>query len=607
MHVRHDQNSGLPSLRVNEGLLLSRGEYCAYQFDDDTWTDDALKKRVEALDANPNYGVVYGRTTVRHGEQVGHLGGPFNFSKLVNSNYIANNTVMHRREIFEKHGGYDMHILMRRLCDWDLWLRWARHTRFFFIDEVLSVVDVMMEGSLGQTAQYDVFTSRFQIGRDRDAMLIPGALPDYVVDDLAPYSALGKEKVDEMWRHHMVPYLAPRLYLQKLVQPVSVRKTKLNVIVTKAEFDTNVDITITNLAGHLTNRYAFTFVPSSLLTEEDLATADIVIFHRTIDEHAVKLMEKAQKDGKCAVYLMDDDLLSMHELSPEFYYLAPGQPHRDLIIRQLEKADLVLTYSSIMTESAKAHSANVVQLSTNIESKWLEGVRSERSGPLRIAFAGGGARKEEMAMLKDAIQTVSRRHGGNIEFHFWGCAPEGLGNISSPTFIEPFTFSYSEYLSRLRDAAFDIMLVPLFADKRAKRAKCPIKYLEATSAGAIGIYSDVEPYRAVQNEVTGLKVENHPLAWRKAIEAAIEMSAENRNAMAQRAHDDVLANFSAKAQAKALDDALTGTRKRGSLPIEGPKAPAVLMAGANCRNVQACLHAGRCVVGCLLDNLSATG
>jgi len=53
IHVRHDSNSGLPALRVNEGLLMARGEFCAYQFDDDQWTDTALATLLGELRKTP--------------------------------------------------------------------------------------------------------------------------------------------------------------------------------------------------------------------------------------------------------------------------------------------------------------------------------------------------------------------------------------------------------------------------------------------------------------------------------------------------------------------------------------------------------------------------
>ena len=49
----------------------------------------------------------------------------FDAARLQASNYIPNVAVLHRREVFDRVGAYDPHILLRRLCDWDLWLRIA--------------------------------------------------------------------------------------------------------------------------------------------------------------------------------------------------------------------------------------------------------------------------------------------------------------------------------------------------------------------------------------------------------------------------------------------------------------------------------------------------
>jgi len=61
------------------------------------------------------------------------------------------------------------------------------------------------------------------------------------------------------------------------------------------------------------------------------------------------------------------------------------------------------------------------------------------------------------------------------------------------------------------------MIAPLFGGKRAKRAKCPIKFLEITAAGAVGVYSDVEPYSVVVDGLNGIKCENSAESWSAAI------------------------------------------------------------------------------------------
>ncbi len=181
IHVRHDYNCGLPALRVNEGLIMSRGRYCAYQFDDDYWLTDALQILIKTIEDNQEYGLVYGLCNY-HDLLV--FGKPFDYQDLVNGNYIANNSVLHHRFLFERYGGYDMHIIMRRLCDWDLWLRWSRYTRFYFINQYVSFVSHNMPNSLAETVSLDMFSSRVHMEKMRNALLSPYQLKAYEINNL---------------------------------------------------------------------------------------------------------------------------------------------------------------------------------------------------------------------------------------------------------------------------------------------------------------------------------------------------------------------------------------------------------------------------------------
>src|SRR4051812_9470354 len=58
--VRHELRSGLPAVRVNEGIELSRAPLLAFQFDDDVWLPGALDSLVGAVPAGDEPVVVHG-------------------------------------------------------------------------------------------------------------------------------------------------------------------------------------------------------------------------------------------------------------------------------------------------------------------------------------------------------------------------------------------------------------------------------------------------------------------------------------------------------------------------------------------------------------------
>lgn len=561
IHVRHENNSGLPALRVNEGLVLGRGRYCAYQFDDDRWTPDALQTLVGELEKQSEYAVAYGKSEVSLDEQVWVIGEQFNYSKLLSGNYIANNSLIHRRAVFEQFGGYDMHLVMRRLCDWDLWLRWGRQVRFLFVDHLVSLVDAAMEGSLGKTVHFDALTARAHMARNRDRLLTPGKLNGYDLNSLEHLQHLGKRKLNEIWRHLVAPFQSRHREIWMKVAPESDKR--IHVLVTKANFDTAVDITINNFQELLAADFAFTFIPQAQVDEAAIRSSDILLLHRTIDLHACDLLRIAKKYGKSVAFLMDDDLLTFHELSEEFSYLAPGALCRGALEKLICDADVVVTYSQLMQQSVALLNPRHVRLETNVREHWLENTKTKLAAAIgdepasvkktiKIAFAGGGARKEEFAVLWPAIVEVSRQMESLVEFHFWGFAPKGLDELVSPNYCENFTYSYEEYLSRVADSNFDVMIVPLFDEHKAKRAKCPIKFLEIAVAGAVGVYSDVEPYQVVKDGVTGFKCENTIEAWTAAILKAVKLSARQRHDICAASLEQVMLTYTSERQASRV-------------------------------------------------------
>ena len=61
VHVRHEVNGGIHTVRLNEGIDLARGRYLAFQFDDDSWRPHALARLVEALTHLDRPGLAIGK------------------------------------------------------------------------------------------------------------------------------------------------------------------------------------------------------------------------------------------------------------------------------------------------------------------------------------------------------------------------------------------------------------------------------------------------------------------------------------------------------------------------------------------------------------------
>lgn len=127
VYVRHDENSGLPAVRTNEGILLARAGYVAFIFDDNIWEKDALSVMMESMQQAP-VDVLHANTRMVQDEKNSvDLGGwPLSIELLQYSNTIPNGAVLCNRGFFDCYGLYDPHLSLRRICDWDLWRRAAR-------------------------------------------------------------------------------------------------------------------------------------------------------------------------------------------------------------------------------------------------------------------------------------------------------------------------------------------------------------------------------------------------------------------------------------------------------------------------------------------------
>lgn len=131
------QQNGGPAKARNAGLAAANGEWIAFLDADDVWLPEKLERQLGLV--NESVGLVY-TDRVNFGDTAGvgerqsdsvtlHSGRVLE-PLLIRGNFITLSSVLVRRDLIAKVGGFDTNRELMRCEDWDLWLRLAPLTQF---------------------------------------------------------------------------------------------------------------------------------------------------------------------------------------------------------------------------------------------------------------------------------------------------------------------------------------------------------------------------------------------------------------------------------------------------------------------------------------------
>ena len=170
IYIRNDVNSGLPAIRVNQGIIKSRGRYIAYQFDDDQWVDNMLEIMLDKLKKMDSLAFVYGKgrfiNSITKEERV--HGEKYDEQIMIKKgNQILINSFVHSR-----------------LCDWDLWRRWSKHIDLTFIDEIVSIVEYSHKDSISMNTDRNNYVVEEMQKRNMEKELSLYNIEEYEVDNV---------------------------------------------------------------------------------------------------------------------------------------------------------------------------------------------------------------------------------------------------------------------------------------------------------------------------------------------------------------------------------------------------------------------------------------
>lgn len=135
-------NKGVAAAR-NKGAEIATGEFLAFLDADDYWHCEKLENQMEKFRLDAEIGFVHcGLTNVdENGERIDdHLSGEEGWvadSLLKFQEVVIANTIVVKREVFTKVGGYDTNRDLHPSEDWDLCYRLARECKLGFVREPL--------------------------------------------------------------------------------------------------------------------------------------------------------------------------------------------------------------------------------------------------------------------------------------------------------------------------------------------------------------------------------------------------------------------------------------------------------------------------------------
>lgn len=190
----HQENRGASAAR-NTGVRAAEGAIICFLDADDLWALNKLELQVAFLQEHRDIGLVSGQH-----EEFRDNGAPYvpfvatqdparsaartfphpaGFLQLVRSNFIRGNTVMARKECFDKVGLFDVNLAAAE--DWDMWIRIAAHFSIACLPWVMS--KKRLHGSNKSADLERMANSRIKIV-EKNQSLFPGLAPAAVWDEV---------------------------------------------------------------------------------------------------------------------------------------------------------------------------------------------------------------------------------------------------------------------------------------------------------------------------------------------------------------------------------------------------------------------------------------
>lgn len=257
------------------------------------------------------------------------------------------------------------------------------------------------------------------------------------------------------------------------------------------------------------------------IERQDIQWCDILVCVRGSETLTQQVVSETKRHGRLVFYFLDDDLLHLPEDSLSRAYFDDGDHQKAL-------RDILGQSDGLWGVNEEIRTLYLPLCGTQrwICSRVPARVRTRPAagagpGPVKVLYAGSTDHQNMVReILAPAVRAVIERCGDRVDFTFLGPDPQiaGCGQVHHRAFFD----DHGQYRAFVEDGGFQIGLAPVRSGQ-FYQCKYYNKFVEYTSIGAVGIYTDSPLYRQiVVDGENGLLSGNAPEDWARSIVRLVE-------------------------------------------------------------------------------------
>ncbi|MGA3282053.1 MAG: hypothetical protein ABSD50_13865 [Smithella sp.] len=516
----------LPAILYNKGAELASGDWVVFYDPAVSWCAETFERLVtNAVECYTTHQPMYFARQLRFASY-SYPGVPeegIMFAWLFYGNVLSLSDFIIPADLFRDESRFDVTPILQKDCGWEFIFRlMKRH------DCRLLGIDERGHEHLSSSFSSSLFPRPFPASKDLVRRYIIWRnsfhsdsfyLTQPVFHSAQFLSDFKQAETDYIIRQYQrfCGYIAP-------TAPVNRRKTSepFHITITGGfyEYHHNVLCFYSYLDFLAGSGFAtYKAVLDNVTTDIDLLGSDLVIISRGKCEEIKRIISFCKKHRILTLYMIDDNWLCIGHDWPEKYAdtFKPGAPIYEYFLYAVKNCNVVLTYNPLMVEDLRPYAKHIVTLPNSVDLGRFEAIpRPKERRNFVVGYAGS------QRFINAPFEALASLAGerSDIEVVLMGELPAKHETLFSNVSITRVGMqSYDQYIRNIRSLGIDILLAPA-DNSRTSRSKCPNKYFEITAAGAVGVYSDCEPYRwYIEDGVNGVLVinSNSVSEWKQAI------------------------------------------------------------------------------------------